>query len=105
MEQMRKENTIGRHLTLATLLMALTVGHGGSVQAQSVGRTAKATNDKMTASSGARNQKFDVVEATITDIQTAIKSKRLTATDLVNIYLARIKAYNGVCVDQPQGIL
>src|SRR5262249_24447054 len=48
---------------------------------------------------------FEVVEATIADIKDAIKAKRLTATDLVNTYLARIKAFNGTCVNQPQGIL
>ena len=50
-------------------------------------------------------KKFEVVEATITQIQDAIKSKQITSTDLVKMYLARIKAYNGVCVNQPQGIL
>ena len=48
---------------------------------------------------------FDVMEATIDDIQNAIRSRRITATELVNLYLQRIKAYNGVCVNQPQGIL
>ena len=48
---------------------------------------------------------FEVVEATISDIQHAIESKQITATDLVTMYLARIKAYNGRCVEEPQGIL
>src|SRR5437773_11937839 len=50
-------------------------------------------------------RKFQIVEATIADIHKAIRSKQLTATQLVNMYLARIKAYNGTCVDVPQGIL
>jgi amidase len=50
-------------------------------------------------------KKFEVVEATITDIQEAIQSKQITSTDLVKIYLTRIKASNGVCVNQPQGVL
>jgi hypothetical protein len=50
-------------------------------------------------------RKFQIVEATIADIHKAIKSKQLTATQLVNMYLARIKAYNGTCVNEPQGIL
>src|SRR5207237_2801059 len=29
----------------------------------------------------------------------------LTVTGLVQAYLARIKAYNGVCVEEPDGIL
>jgi len=50
-------------------------------------------------------KKFEVVEATISDIQNAIKAKQLTTTELVNLYLARVKAYNGTCVNQPEGIL
>ena len=51
------------------------------------------------------DKKFQIVEATIADIHKAIRSKQLTATQLVNMYLARIKAYNGTCVNEPQGIL
>jgi amidase len=49
--------------------------------------------------------KFHLQEATITDIQNAIMAKQLTTTELVQLYLKRIKAYNGTCVNQPQGIL
>ncbi len=52
-----------------------------------------------------KQAKFDVMEATITDIQKAIMAKRLTASTLVQLYLQRIKAYNGTCVSQPDGIL
>jgi Asp-tRNA(Asn)/Glu-tRNA(Gln) amidotransferase A subunit family amidase len=48
---------------------------------------------------------FHLNEATIADIQSAILSKRLTSTALVELYLKRIKAYNGTCVNEPQGIL
>jgi Asp-tRNA(Asn)/Glu-tRNA(Gln) amidotransferase A subunit family amidase len=51
------------------------------------------------------NKKFEVVEATIAGIHKAIREKELTATELVKTYLARIKAYNGRCVDEPEGIL
>jgi Asp-tRNA(Asn)/Glu-tRNA(Gln) amidotransferase A subunit family amidase len=54
---------------------------------------------------GDKKQKFEILEATIEDIHKAIKSKQLTATELVNMYLERIKAYNGVCVNEPEGIL
>jgi amidase len=50
-------------------------------------------------------KKFEIVEATIADIHNAIRAKQITATDLVGLYLARIKAYNGRCVTEPQGIL
>ena len=48
---------------------------------------------------------FHVEEATIAQIQSAILAKQLTATQLVKIYLTRIKAYNGPGVEEPNGIL
>src|SRR5262245_13637263 len=49
--------------------------------------------------------KFQIEEATIEDIQAAILRGELTSTRLVQLYLNRIKAYNGTCVNQPDGIL
>ncbi len=72
-----------RHLTLTALVLTLALG--APVQAQ--------------------DKKFEIVEATIADIQSAIKARQITATDVVNMYLARIKAYNGTCVNEPEGIL
>ena len=48
---------------------------------------------------------FTVEEATISDIQRALREKRVTTVGLVELYLRRIKAYNGTCVNEPQGIL
>jgi amidase len=48
---------------------------------------------------------FHVEEATIADIQAAILSRQITTVELVQMYLARIKAYNGTCVKQPEGLL
>ncbi|AHF90333.1 amidase [Opitutaceae bacterium TAV5] len=48
---------------------------------------------------------FHVEEATIADIQQAILAKKLTTTELVHLYLARIKAYNGPGVEMPDGPL
>lgn len=48
---------------------------------------------------------FQLQEATIAQIQQAIVTKQLTSEQLVNMYLKRIKAYDGTCVKQPQGIL
>ena len=31
--------------------------------------------------------------------------KQITTVEVVNLYLARIKAYNGTCVNQPEGLL
>ncbi|HZF28964.1 MAG TPA: amidase [Gammaproteobacteria bacterium] len=49
--------------------------------------------------------KFEIVEARIADIQGAIKTHQLTTTELLDAYLARIKAYNGTCVKEPNGML
>jgi Asp-tRNA(Asn)/Glu-tRNA(Gln) amidotransferase A subunit family amidase len=48
---------------------------------------------------------FHLQEATVADIQQALLKKELTTARLVELYLARIKAYNGTCVSEPQGIL
>jgi Asp-tRNA(Asn)/Glu-tRNA(Gln) amidotransferase A subunit family amidase len=84
----KEEIMQSRHLQIA-LALALTACLTGIAHAQ------PARTDKQ----------FQIVEATIADIHRAIKSKRLTSTQLVNMYLARIKAYNGTCVSEPQGIL
>ena len=54
---------------------------------------------------GAADPKFHIEEATIDSIQSAILKGELTSTDVVKRYLARIKAYDGPCVSQPEGIL
>jgi len=48
---------------------------------------------------------FKIEEATISQIQSAIMAKKLTATDVVKLYLTRIKAFNGPAVEEPNGIL
>ena len=73
-------------LTSVWLLLAMAAG-GGRAFAQT-GRTT-----------------FTVEEATISDIQRALREKRVTTVGLVELYLRRIKAYNGTCVNEPQGIL
>jgi Asp-tRNA(Asn)/Glu-tRNA(Gln) amidotransferase A subunit family amidase len=59
----------------------------------------------MPAHAQARAGRFNIEEATIADIQRALLQKRITTAGLVEQYLRRIKAYNGTCVNQPQGIL
>ena len=46
-----------------------------------------------------KTEGFRLEEATIADIHRAFRAKELTATRLVNLYLKRIKAYNGTCVE------
>ena len=53
----------------------------------------------------AQTAKFQIEEATIEDIQAAILRGELTSTRLVRLYLERVKAYNGACVNQPDGVL
>jgi amidase len=52
----------------------------------------------------AETAKFRIEEATIEDIQAAILRGELTSTRVVQLYLTRIKAYNGTCVEQPDGV-
>ena len=54
---------------------------------------------------GEQGASFQLEEATISDIQAAILGGDLTSTQVVEAYLARIKAYNGPCVNEPEGIL
>jgi amidase len=53
----------------------------------------------------AQTAKFRIEEATVEDIQAAILRGELTSTRVVQLYLNRIRAYNGTCVSQPDGIL
>jgi len=48
--------------------------------------------------SAAEGRGFRLDEATIADVHRAITTKQITATQLVNLYLKRIKAYSGTCV-------
>ena len=49
--------------------------------------------------------RFEIQEATIDQIQQAILKKQITTQGVVEAYLKRIQAYNGTCVNEPQGIL
>jgi Asp-tRNA(Asn)/Glu-tRNA(Gln) amidotransferase A subunit family amidase len=52
-----------------------------------------------------RETGFDVQEVTIAQLQQAILKKQVTTRGIVEAYLRRIQAYNGTCVNEPQGIL
>src|SRR5215468_7089154 len=58
-----------------------------------------------TSLASAQTEKFQIEEATIEDIQAAILRGELTSTGVVQLYLSRIKMYNGTCVNQPDGVL
>ena len=53
----------------------------------------------------AQTAKFRIEETTIEDIQATILRGELTSTRVVQLYLNRIRAYNGTCVNQPDGVL
>src|SRR4029078_6259180 len=53
----------------------------------------------------AQSASFQIEETTIDDIQGAILKGQLTSTRVVQLYLNRIKVYNGTCVNQPEGML
>jgi len=53
----------------------------------------------------AQTPKFQIEEATIDKIQSSIMRNELTSTRVVQLYLDRIKKYNGTCVNQPEGVL
>jgi len=53
----------------------------------------------------ARAGAFQVEETTIAEIQAAILAHQVTTTEVVKLYLARIKAYNGPSVEYPEGLL
>jgi amidase len=54
---------------------------------------------KRSEKSAVKRKRFRVEEATIADVHRAFRAKKLTATELVQLYLERIKAYNGACVE------
>ena len=49
--------------------------------------------------------RFHLEDATIAQIQHAIVFGEISTVGLVELYLRRIKAYNGACVSEPQGML
>src|SRR5262245_49312368 len=70
-----------------------------------IGIAACGRSSSSTASSAPPPPEFDIMEARITDIHAGIKTGKLTTTELVEQYLTRIKAYNGTCVKEPDGLL
>jgi amidase len=54
---------------------------------------------------GSPPARFHIEEATIDGIQSEILKGRLTSTQVVEMYLRRIKAYDGPCVNMPEGLL
>src|SRR5690242_4165328 len=79
-------------LPLTILVIGTTVGHAQLPRRSPEG-------------AGGRAPSFQIHEATIAGIQRAIQTGSATTVGIVEQYLKRIKAYNGTCVNEPQGIL
>src|SRR5258706_12667404 len=58
-----------------------------------------------TLKAASKPSRFQIEEATIDGIQVEILKGHLTSTQVVQMYLQRIKAYDGPCVNQPEGPL
>ena len=50
----------------------------------------------MTEQAGVHNQTFRLMEATIEDLHASIKTGQTTCVDIVQAYIDRVIAYNGV---------
>ncbi|HEU4618536.1 MAG TPA: amidase [Gammaproteobacteria bacterium] len=102
---------------LAGSILALLANGGGVASAQS--RSAQTpsaqapaeqtpterTPTEQSPSEQSPSAGFSVEEASIADIQQALLARRVTTVELVEDYLRRIQAYNGTCVNEPQGRL
>jgi amidase len=92
MQPRTHESTKKNRLTLSLLLVVAVI-------------TQAVDGRQQTAVSRSVPGRFTLQEATIVQIQQAIRTGRITSVGLVEMYLKRIKAYNGTCVKEPQGIL
>jgi Asp-tRNA(Asn)/Glu-tRNA(Gln) amidotransferase A subunit family amidase len=81
-------------------LLACVLVLGSSIDARAPQTATQSTS--LTARNAPR---FEIQEATIAQIQQAILKKQITTRGVVEAYLKRIQAYNGTCVNEPQGIL
>jgi Asp-tRNA(Asn)/Glu-tRNA(Gln) amidotransferase A subunit family amidase len=87
---------------LAVLLVFDVYISARAQEAPALARQAAALARQAAARSSPR---FEIHEATIEQIQQAILKKQVTTQGVVEAYLKRIQAYNGRCVNEPQGIL
>jgi amidase len=92
--------TTVRHLCRLSFTVCFASVLGTDALGQVPGTAASAAGTAATGSA-----EFELLEARITDIHAAIEAGELTATELVEGYLGRIKAYNGTCVNEAEGIL
>jgi Asp-tRNA(Asn)/Glu-tRNA(Gln) amidotransferase A subunit family amidase len=93
-----------RHFALATALVATLAPTPPSESVQLSAAVAEAKRPPR-PKRPPRHRNFHLLEATIGEIHRALKRREISCVELVELYLDRIEAYNGVCVDQPEGKL
>ena len=70
----------------------------GSMALPDLSKAPITTTALLSAAAAGDSWRFRLEEATIADVHRAFRAKQLTATQLVELYLKRIKAYSGTCV-------
>ena len=93
-KQRRKAHRRGNFLFVAACLLAFGLMLSSVIVALPV---ATAQTDTSKAMTKEEDKKFEIIEATIPGIHKAIKAGDITCTELVQQYIDRAKAYNGVC--------
>ncbi|HTW75842.1 MAG TPA: amidase [Steroidobacteraceae bacterium] len=91
-------------LSIAGALAPTASAAAVAAEADSVAPASRAPGRSSTPEASSRTG-FHLQEASIRDIQRAIMAHQITGVGLVELYLKRIRAYNGVCVSEPMGIL
>jgi amidase len=92
----------GRTMRKKTVRLAfplLLIAAGASVALPDLSKAPITTTALVSAAAAGESWRFRLEEATIADVHRAFRAKQLTATQLVELYLKRIKAYNGTCVE------
>jgi Asp-tRNA(Asn)/Glu-tRNA(Gln) amidotransferase A subunit family amidase len=89
----RSDNNLALACVLAFVLVMSSVTFALPAAIAQTDTTSMAT----TEDNNGDDKKFEIVEATIGDIHKAIKAGDVTCTEIVQQYIDRAKAYNGVC--------
>ena len=88
-----------------SLSLIITSATGAAAAPQEAKAETSAQSGQLVQATTSPRAGFHLEEATIADLQQAIVKGQITTVGLVELYLKRIKAYNGTCVNEPQGIL
>jgi len=90
-------------LSIAGALVATASEAAGAAEGATVARSAR--DPRQSTGEPLSRTDFHLEETSIRDIQRAVMARQITSVGLVELYLKRIQAYNGVCVREPMGIL